>query len=98
MDMPKRTTPLVTGEYYHIYNRGVAYLPTYKRKNDYERFIQCLTYYRHANIPCKLSRLHQLPKETQKEIIATLKNGQNYCISIIGENRGQPINREENVH
>ena len=81
--MPIRTVPLRNGEYYHIYNRGVAYLPTYTRKRDYERFLLSLAYYRHNNFPCKLSRFLQLPKELQEEIQTTLNKKNNYCVSVI---------------
>lgn len=36
--MPYRVTPLVTEEYYHVYNRGIASQPTFFSKSDYERF------------------------------------------------------------
>lgn len=81
--MPVRIVPLVNGEYYHIFNRGVAYLPTYSRKKDYERFITCLEYYRHNNLPCKLSRFLQSPKESQTEIQSTLEKEHDQRVAII---------------
>ncbi len=81
--MPARTTPLVNGEYYHIYNRGVAYLPTYKRKNDYERFVLNLRYYPYNNIPFKMSRLLQLPAEDRMQIMSGLKKRNDKRISLV---------------
>jgi len=37
-----RKDPFVTGEYYHIYNRGIDKRLIFKSKNDYERFIMLL--------------------------------------------------------
>lgn len=40
--MPKKIVPLVTGEIYHVYNRGVDKRDIFKRKEDYLRFYQSL--------------------------------------------------------
>ena len=37
-----RKDPFVTGEYYHIYNRGIDKRIIFKLKRDYERFIMLL--------------------------------------------------------
>jgi len=37
-----REDPFVTGEYYHIYNRGIDKRIIFKSKKDYERFIMLL--------------------------------------------------------
>lgn len=37
-----RKDPFVTGEYYHIYNRGIDKRAIFKLKRDYERFIMLL--------------------------------------------------------
>lgn len=43
--MPYRTTPLATGEYYHIFNRGVAKGNVFANAYDYHRFIKTMQYY-----------------------------------------------------
>lgn len=43
--MPIRTTPLVNGEYYHIFNRGVAQMPIFNNAFDFKRFIKTTLYY-----------------------------------------------------
>lgn len=53
--MPYRKVPLATGEYYHVFNRGVARTPIYINARDYTRFIQVLSYYRYAGIQQKFS-------------------------------------------
>ncbi len=37
-----RKDPFITGEYYHLYNRGIDKRVIFKSKNDYERFIMLL--------------------------------------------------------
>ena len=43
--MPLRRTPLVTGEYHHILNRGVNKIPILQQKKDYDRFTTTLLFY-----------------------------------------------------
>lgn len=81
--MPYRITPLANNEYYHIYNRGVARQPTYFFKNDYERFLLSLSYYRFDNLPSKLSRLLQIPKDEREQIFSELEQTNDKVIDII---------------
>lgn len=81
--MPLRITPLVNGEYYHVYNRGVALQPTYSSKKDYDRFIFSISYYRFSNIPFRLSRLLQISEDERKSIIAGLKAENNRTVDLI---------------
>ena len=37
-----RKDPFITGEYYHLYNRGIDKRVIFKLKNDYERFLMLL--------------------------------------------------------
>ncbi len=43
--MPGRSTPLVTGEYYHIFNRGSEKRHIFTKPRDYKRFLQTFYYY-----------------------------------------------------
>jgi len=43
--MPRNVVPLVTGEMYHVYNRGVDKRDVFMDKADYLRFYQCLLYF-----------------------------------------------------
>jgi len=53
--MPRRLVPLVNGEYYHVFNRGVARQSIFQTKRDYERFLLTLTYCRFRKAPTPLS-------------------------------------------
>src|SRR3989344_4610800 len=43
--MASRKVPLATGEYYHIFNRGVAKMRIFNNFYDYNRFLKCVLYY-----------------------------------------------------
>lgn len=81
--MPLRVTPLVQGEYYHIYNRGVAHQPIFNDKRDYERFLLCLDYYRHANISLRLSKLLQLASEERAALLKELKSKNELVVNLM---------------
>lgn len=71
--MPTRQTPLVNGQYYHIFNRGVARQPIFFRKRDYERLLLTFDYYRFAKPPLRLSKLLQLPNEQVDQLLLSLQ-------------------------
>ncbi len=58
--MNSRKVPLVIGEYYHIFNRGVAKSPTFLTKNDYKQAVASLFYYMEVNPLMKFSRFKKL--------------------------------------
>lgn len=43
--MAIRIVPLVSGEYYHVLNRGVAKMQIFNNFRDFERFYKCMLYY-----------------------------------------------------
>lgn len=43
--MPYRLTPLVNGQIYHIFNRGVEKRRIFENRQDYKRFLKTLQYY-----------------------------------------------------
>lgn len=68
-------SPLATGSFYHIYNRGVEKRIIFESPRDYERFLKTLSYYRNYPTPRKLS-VHLLSdsppvssKIDQKELV-----------------------------
>ncbi len=54
--MPYRITPLLDGNIYHIYNRGVEKRKIFLAERDYERFLDTLNFYEFKNPPKKLSK------------------------------------------
>lgn len=53
--MPYRVTPLVNGEFYHLYNRGLEKQNIFNNKRDYSLFLQTLFYYQLENPKPKFS-------------------------------------------
>lgn len=54
--MPGRLTPLVNGEYYHVYNRGSEKRDIYLKSRDYERFLETIHYYQFIGPKPKFSQ------------------------------------------
>jgi len=75
-----RKDPFVTGEYYHIYNRGIDKRVIFKLKKDYERFIMLL-YLANSNDPFRLDDFLNKQHKTFDEILV-LDKGE--CIVSIG--------------
>lgn len=57
--MPYRTTPFVTGQIYHVFNRGVAKLPIFTDQRDYKRFLQAIYYYQFQGPKPQFSQLNR---------------------------------------
>lgn len=64
--MPIRVTPLVTGEIYHVLNRGVSHQPTFQDKFDYQRALEVISFYRFLKPPIRFSFYNRL-NATEKE-------------------------------
>lgn len=67
--MPGRKTPLVTGEIYHVFNRGINKQPTFISKRDYERAKQTISFYKNASLKIKLSKFLKSGFEEQTKIL-----------------------------
>lgn len=64
--MPIRQVPLVTGEYYHIYNRGVDRGSVFRNATDYNHFLLGLDFYRYTHCPTRFSLYCAAPFEKQQ--------------------------------
>ena len=78
-----RKIPLVTGEFYHVFNRGVENRPVFLDKKDYRRAKEALEFYRFANLPVKLSHLFLLSSEDRKKILSDLKKKDQKLVEIV---------------
>lgn len=81
--MPGRAIPLATGEFYHIYNRGIASQPTFLRKIDYKQSLLTLEYYRFATPPVRLSLFKELSREQKQYLIADLNKKNKTLVDIV---------------
>lgn len=77
--MPYRTTPLVTDQIYHIFNRGVARLPIFTDRRDYNRFLETIYYYQFQGPKPQFSQLKRFKEfnfEKNKKIVEIIC----YCL------------------
>lgn len=81
--MPGRTTPLVTGELYHLINRGVASQPVFKNKRDHQRFLETMTYYQNRNTPVRYSKFLILSVEDRQQILRDLKKQRGFLVEFV---------------
>lgn len=81
--MAGRQIALVSGEYYHVFNRGVAKQTTFASKSDYERATLTLEYYRFVNPPIKLSKFKNLAVERKTEIAKRLDLENKFLVDIV---------------
>src|SRR3989344_7191153 len=63
-----RKDPFITGEYYHIYNRGIDKRIIFKSRKDYERFMM-LMYLSNSNGSFRLYDLLNKQHKTFSEIL-----------------------------
>ena len=71
--MPGRLHPLVTGEIYHVFNRGIDHRPTFINAREYRRAIVTLKFYQFVSPPMKLSQFLILSQKRQEHVWQRLK-------------------------
>lgn len=70
--MPGRPTPLVTGEIYHVFNRGIDHRPTFTTRGELGRAIDVITYYRFVSPPMRLSKFLKVSNEERDIIMSKM--------------------------
>jgi putative transposase len=70
--MPARNTPLVTGQYYHIFNRGINRRLTFINKREYQRALSSLQYCLYSKRPVSYSKFLTLDQDLRQIIIEKL--------------------------
>ena len=70
--MPRRLTPLVTGEIYHIFNRSVAQQPIFKKSRECIRALEIIDYYRFVNTPLRFSHYNRLSSQEKGDLLKNL--------------------------
>lgn len=77
--MPIRTTPLVNGQIYHVYNRGVEKRRIFENRRNYSRFLQAISYYQLEGPKPKFSNFSKykiFKPDLNKKIVDILS----YCL------------------
>lgn len=68
-----RRTPLVNGEFYHIFNRGVARAPTFISRAEHKQAMLTLSYYRYTKPPVSLARFKEFSQEERQKLLTSLQ-------------------------
>ena len=68
-----RKDPFITGEYYHIYNRGIDKRIIFKSEKDYERFM-ILLYIANSNDSFRLDDILNKNNKTFEEVLKIKKD------------------------
>lgn len=77
--MPSRKVPLVTGGYYHVYNRGAFGVPLFENQREAKAFVKALIYYTLIKPPRRLSlekRYKENVMDFEKRLVSILA----YCV------------------
>jgi putative transposase len=77
--MPYRSIPLVIGETYHIFNRGVESRPIFADRRDYQRFLETVLYYQKIGSNLKFSSLKNeqgIIRDENRKLVEILS----YCL------------------
>jgi putative transposase len=79
--MPGRLMPLISGEVYHVYNRGIARQPTFLTSRDFLRAAETLKYYQFNSPSVRLSYFLSYGVDKRNEIMKQLtSSGRNILI------------------
>lgn len=79
--MTGRKFPLITGQIYHVLNRGVASQPVFLHKKDYQRALETIFYYQNPSL--SYSHFLRLPNNQKVKLLETLKDKTKFLVEII---------------
>ncbi len=81
--MADKRIPLVTNEFYHVFNRGAARQPIFLSPSDYRQAKLTIDYYRFAHPPIRLGRLKELSIQQRNDILLQLHKEHDVQVDII---------------
>lgn len=81
--MPYRKVVFANNQIYHVFNRGVAWLPIFSSSRNYFRFIDLIDYYRFIDTPMSYSNVIKLPLKERSSLLAHLRNEGKHNIEIL---------------
>lgn len=71
--MPGRKNPIITGQAYHVFNRGLDKRVTFGNKWEYGRALKTLGYYQHKNLPFRLSYFLNKAQDEKNILLQEIK-------------------------
>lgn len=82
--MPYRKEPIVAREVYHVFNRSVARQPIFLTKNDYQRALELINFYRFSHFPAlRFSHFKRLPIKIREGILEDFTKNQKPTLEIL---------------
>ena len=81
--MPYRIKPIVTGNYYHIFNRGIDKRLIFQDVRDYRRFLEVAYYYQWPNTRLRYSMFKLLSKEAKFRLFEKMKDDSFTSVSLL---------------
>lgn len=81
--MPGRNIPLVTGQTYHVVNRGIASQPIFTHAYDYQRALDTVFFYQNIHPPLRYSHFKRLPPKERSNILESLKKERGNLVDIL---------------
>ncbi len=81
--MPGREIPLITGEIYHIINRGVASMKIFLNDLHYRHAQETAFYYQHKTLEQRYSYFSRLPQSAKSDVLLKLNQAKELYVEII---------------
>ena len=81
--MTIRKYPLVTNEYYHIFNRSVGQQPIFRNVREKNLFTEIIEYYHFSDKKPRFSFYSRLPQKQRKELLHSLYKNNNKHVEIL---------------
>ncbi len=81
--MPRRLLPLVEGQIYHVFNRGIDHRPTFSDKRELNRAMSSIDYYRFVNTPLRFSKFLKLSNADRNKQLDKIKTSMR-LVDILG--------------
>lgn len=82
--MPKRKIPLITEEFYHVFNRGIDRRPTFTNKLEFKRAINLINFYHFGHLQLKYSLFVAWSQKRQRELLDALSLKKTNLVEIHG--------------
>lgn len=80
--MGRRNTPIIQGEIYHVFNRGIGSQPIFHTAYNYARFLNLVDYYRFVSPGLKFSRFNVMPAKEKQQFLETIKKNKERGVDI----------------
>lgn len=81
--MPYRNVPIVSDQIYHIFNRGIASVPTFSTPTDFLRFLDLINYYRFQDTPVSFSQFKKIDIKNRQKVFDDLVQRNNKQVEIM---------------